>query len=110
MSQSFAFAAARMRSASMRQSALRAKPLGVRAVAESAGVGQVGDPGLALGRALRRPGREPRLAHRLRHFAHFFAAAAAVLDHALEEIRALLFPVDAGKGFVERGDTASSTP
>ncbi len=41
---------ARMRSASVRQSALRAKP-GAALGAEQAGVGQVGHPGLALGGA-----------------------------------------------------------
>src|SRR5207244_9260908 len=51
---------------------------------EQALVGEIRNPGLALGRALRRPWLKPDLAHGLRHLADFFAAAPAVLDHALE--------------------------
>ena len=90
-----------MRSASMRQSALRANSV-VPFRAEQPFVGEVGDPGLAFGGALRRPWRQPDLAHGLGDLAHFFAAAAAMLDDALEEIGALLLPVDAGKGLLER--------
>src|SRR5665213_3166700 len=70
-----------MRSASTRQSALRANP----------------------GGALRRPWREADLAHGFGDLAHLLAAAPAMLDHALEEIGALFFPIDAGIGFLERG-------
>jgi hypothetical protein len=92
-----------MRSASTRQSALRAKP-GLCPVAEQAGIGQVGHPGLAFGGAAGRPGREASFAHRLGHLAHLFAAAAAVFDDTLEEVGGLLLPVDAGEGLVQRGD------
>ncbi len=71
--------------------------------AEQALVGEVGDKALARGGALRRPWCEAGLAHGFRHLADFFAAAPAVLDHALEEIGALFLPIDAGKGFLERG-------
>src|SRR5215212_9397251 len=57
-------------------------------------VGQVGDPGLTLGRARCRPRRQADLAHRLRNLPHFLAAAPSVLDHALEEVGALPLPVD----------------
>ena len=66
---------------------------------EQSVVGEVGDPGLAFGGARRRPRRQADLAHGLGDLAHLLAAAAAMLDHALEEIGALLLPVDAGKGF-----------
>src|SRR5262245_16534454 len=72
--------------------------------AEQAVIGEVGDPGLPLGRALRGPRRQPSLAHGLGDFAHFLGAAAAVLDYALEEIGALLFPIDAGIGFLQRSE------
>src|SRR5690242_1709525 len=57
-------------------------------------IGKVGDEGLALGGARGRPGRQAGLAHGLGHLPHLLGAAAAVLDHALEEIGALLLPVD----------------
>src|ERR1700730_19443253 len=69
---------------------------------EQAFIGAVGDPGLAFGRALRRPWRQPDLAHGFGHLADLFAAAPAMFDHALEEIGALLFPIDARKGLLER--------
>ena len=78
--------------------------------AEHAFVGEVGDPGLALGGALGRPRCQADLAHGLGHLAHFLAAPAAVLDHALEEVGALLLPVDAGKVSCSEAITASSTP
>ena len=65
---------------------------------EQALVGEVSDPGLALGGALGRPRRKPDLAHRLGNFADLFGAASAVLDHALKKVGALLFPVDAWEG------------
>ena len=66
--------------------------------AEQALVGEVRDPGLALGGAVA-PTRAPdRSAHGLGYFAHLLGAAAAMLDHALEEVGALPLPVDAGKG------------
>jgi hypothetical protein len=81
-----------------------------RAIAEGAGIGKLRHPGVALGAAGGRPGRESGLAHGLRHLAHLLGAAAAVLDDALEEVAALLLPVDAGKGFSSEAITASSTP
>src|ERR1700754_2895753 len=61
--------------------------------AEQAVIGKICYPGLALGGALRRPRRQAGLAHGLGDFANLFAAAAAMFDHALEEIRTLLFPI-----------------
>ena len=98
-----------MRSASVRQSALRAKFLGTFR-AEQALVGEIGDPGLPFGGARADHGVEPDLAHRLGHLAHLFAAPPAMLDHALEEVGALLLPVDAGKVSASEASTASSTP
>src|SRR5450631_3546047 len=72
--------------------------------AEQAFIGEIGYPGLALGRCFRRPRREADLAHGFCDLANFFAAAAAVFDHALEEISSLLFPVDARKSLLERGE------
>src|SRR5262249_5746333 len=71
--------------------------------AEHAAIGEIGDEGLPLGGARRRLRLEAGLAHGLGDLAHFLSAAAAVLDHALEEIGALFLPVDAGKGLLERG-------
>src|SRR5262245_45477138 len=62
--------------------------------AEQAVIGETSDPGLTLGGALRGPWRESSLAHGLGDFAHFLRTPSAVLDHALEEIGALLFPID----------------
>src|ERR1700731_4914136 len=70
---------------------------------EQALIGEVGDPGLALGGSFRRPRCEPDLAHGLGDLADLFAAAAAVFDDALEEIGALFLPIDAGIGLLERG-------
>src|SRR4051794_34247942 len=69
--------------------------------AEQPVIGEVSDPCLALGRAFRRPGREPGLAYGLRHLAHFFGTPPAVFDHALEIIGPLLLPIDAGIGFLQ---------
>ena len=94
-----------VRSASVRQSPARegfAAPL-----AEPAGIGQVGHPGLALRGAAGRPGVEARFTHGLRHLAHFLGAAAAVFDHALEEVGPLFLPVDAWKGFLQRSNSPS---
>src|ERR1700733_780895 len=63
-------------------------------------IGEVGNPGLAFGRALRRPRREADLAHGFRPLADFLGAAPATFDHPLEEVGALFLPVDAGKGFL----------
>src|ERR1700730_8067731 len=76
---------------------------GLRALlTEQPFVGEVGDPALALRRALRRPRRQPDLAHGFRYLTDLFAAASAVLDDALEEVGALFFPIDAGKRFRQR--------
>ena len=72
------------------------------AVAHRAGIGEVGDPGLALRGAGGGPRLEPGFPHRLRGLAHLLGAAAAVLDHALEEVGSLPLPVDAGKGLGQR--------
>ena len=48
-------------------------------------------------------GVQAGLAHGGGHLAHLLAAAAAVLDHPLEEVGALLLPVDAGEGLVQAG-------
>jgi hypothetical protein len=45
-------------------------------------IGEVGHPGLTFGGALRRPRRQADLAYRLRNFADFLGAAAAVLGRA----------------------------
>src|SRR5215475_10040206 len=63
------------------------------ALAEQPAIREIGDPRLPLGRALRRPWREARLAHGLGHLADLLSPAPAVLDHALEEIGALLLPI-----------------
>src|SRR5215471_12220390 len=60
-------------------------------------VGEISHPGLPLGGALRGPRRQTGFAHGLSDLAHLLGTAAAVLDHALEEISALLLPVDAGE-------------
>src|SRR5450631_3031377 len=70
--------------------------------AEQALLGEVGDPGLTFGGALRRPGRQTDVLHGFGDLAHFLGAATAMLDDALEEIGALLLPVDAGKGLRQR--------
>src|SRR5712671_6459450 len=69
---------------------------------EQALIGEVGHPGLAFGRALRRPRREADLAHGFGYLTNLFAAAPAMFDHPLKEVGALLLPVDAGIGFLER--------
>src|SRR4029077_6572134 len=71
--------------------------------AEHALVGEIGNPGLPLGGALRRPWRQSDFAHSFGDLAYLFAAPTAVLDDTLEEIGALLFPVDAGKSFRRGG-------
>ena len=87
----------------MRQSALRANSV-VPLAPNSAVVGQVGDPGLTFGRALRRPGVRPISRTVSATSRTSSAAAPAMLDHALKEVGALLLPVDAGKGLRQRGE------
>src|SRR6202035_387944 len=70
--------------------------------AEQTFVGEIGNPGLAFGGALRRPWREPDLAHGFGDLAHFLGPAAAMFDYALEEVGALLLPVDARKSLRQR--------
>ena len=72
------------------------------ALAHRAGIGEVGHPGLALRGAGGGPRLEPGFPHRLGGLAHLLGAAAAVLDHALEEVGSLPLPVDAGKGLGQR--------
>src|SRR5512143_3019805 len=72
--------------------------------AEQPRVGQVGHPGLALGRACSAPWLEAGFAHRDRDLAHLLAAATTMLDHALKEVGALLLPVDAGERLLQRRD------
>src|SRR5438874_3946773 len=62
---------------------------------EQALVGQVSDPGLTFGCALRRPWRQTGFADSLRHLAHLLTTSAPMLDDALKKIGALFFPVDA---------------
>jgi hypothetical protein len=92
-----------MRSASVRQSAQRANPGAPRvpnrpASARSATQAWRSAVPAALCRA------QAGLAHGLGDLAHLLAAAAAVLDDALEEVRRLLLPVDAGEGLAQRRD------
>src|SRR5436853_98034 len=70
--------------------------------AERASGSEIGGPGLACGGALRGPWREASLAYGLGDFAHFLRAPPSMLDDALEVIGALLFPIDAGIGFLKR--------
>src|SRR4051794_30564848 len=70
--------------------AAREFPCSLRA--EQSGIGEVSDPCLAFRGTLRGPGREPGLAHGLRHLAHLFGTPPAVFDHALEIIGPLFFP------------------
>ena len=73
-------------------------------LAEQPRVGEIGDPGLALGGAGGAPGLEAGLAHGDGRLAHLLRAAAAMRDGALEEVGGLLLPVDAREGLAQRGD------
>jgi hypothetical protein len=90
-----------MRSASVRQSALRAKP-GVPLVPNRPASARSATQAWRSAVPLADQGCEAGLAHGLGHLAHFFAAAAAVFDDTLEEVGGLLLPVDAGEGLVQR--------
>ena len=63
---------------------------------------QIRHPGLAFRRAGGRPWLEPGFSNRRRRLAHFLGAPAAVLNHPLEKVGALLLPVDAGKRLGQR--------
>ena len=94
----------RIRSASTRQSARVGEPALAALLAEEPRVGEIGHPGLALGRAGRAPRLEAGLAHGDGRLAHLLGAAAAMLDDPLEEVAGLLLPVDAGKRLAQRRD------
>ena len=96
------FAFAKIRSASTRQSGAAGEIFVPRAP-NTPWSARSATKRLTLGGAFRRPRRQAGLAHGLGDLAHFFGAAAAVFDHALEEVGALLLPIDRRKGFRERG-------
>ena len=98
-----------MRSASTRQSALRAKPPGAFAPKHAA-IGQVRDPGLPLGGASRAPRFEAGFAHGDRHFAHLLAAAAPCSMTRWKKYAPCFSQSMPGKVSFSDASTASSTP
>src|SRR5256885_16936492 len=64
-------------------------------------VGEISDPGLTFGCALRRPWRQADFADGFRYLAHLLTTPAPMLDDALKKVGALFFPVDARIGLCQ---------
>src|SRR2546423_7619018 len=69
---------------------------------EQALIGEISDPGLTFGCALRRPRRQTDFADCFRYLPHLLAPSAPMLDDALKKIGALFLPVDAREGLCQR--------
>src|SRR4030095_16875595 len=65
-------------------------------LSEDAGLDEIRHPGLARRGSVRAPRFETRLPHGRRRLPHLFGAAAAGGNDALEEVRGMPFPVEAG--------------
>src|SRR5438874_13544337 len=68
-------------------------------------VGEISDPGLTFGCALRRPWRQTDFADSFRYLAHLLTTSAPMLDDALKKIAALFFPFIPRESFSQESNT-----